>query len=183
MQTEDQQIVLTGPDGAIVRRIESFRGSATFDLSPDGERLAYSITPERRTYNFGPLKVMDLTDGSVETVSSDPVLAYQWSPAGDHLLVLQAIAAADHPAFRWLVWDGSGSRLYATVTPTTSFANSYLPFWDQYSHSHRLWAPDGSAFAYAAIDENGRPSVWVQPLDADEPVRVASGDIVFWSPR
>ena len=183
-QANSQEIVVTDTEGAVLHRIGAFAGVATFELSPDGRQIAHSVTFDRETFNFGPLVVTDLNSGEEETVSQRPVLAYQWSPAGDVLLYLEAEDGIDHPRFRWAVWDGEVSTEYAMVTPTTSFATSYLPFWDQYSRSHTLWAPDGSAFTYAGLDEQGEPAVWVQTIGSDSgPRRIASGDVVFWSPQ
>jgi Tol biopolymer transport system component len=183
-QSNGQEIVVADTAGAIQHGVKTFAGVATFELSPDGRQIAYSITLDRNTFNFGPLMVTDLDSGDETTVSQKPVLAYQWSPAGDALLYLAAEGGIDHPAFRWVVWDGESSTQHATVTPTPSFSTAYLPFWDQYSRSHSVWAPDGSAFAYTGLTEAGDSAVWVQTVDGDaEPSQVALGDVVFWSPR
>ena len=182
-QSNGQEIVVTDTAGAILHGIGPFAGVATFELSPDGQQIAHSETLNRDTFNFGPLVVTDLKSGNEQLVSRQAVLAYQWSPAGDALLYLATDGGIDHPTFRWVVWDGESSTAYSPVTLTPSFANSYLPFWDQYSRSHTMWAPDGSAFAYAGLTAAGDPVVWVQVLGGDaEPSQVASGDVVFWSP-
>jgi TolB protein len=183
-QTNGQEIVVADTEGAILHRIGPFVGVATFELDPQGKRIAHSVTPDRTTLNFGPLLVTDLDSGESTAVSPEPVVAYQWSPAGDLLLYLAAERGTDHPAFRWAVWDGESSTEYGLMTPTPIFASSYLPFWDQYSRSHTLWAPDGSAFAYSGPDDQGEPAIWVQSLGADTvPRNVAYGDVVFWSPK
>ena len=182
-QTNGQEIVVTDTAGAILHRLGAFAGLASFELSPDGTQIAHSVTLDRDTFNFGPLAVTDLASGGEQTVSRHPVLAFQWSPVRDLLLYLAAEEGIDHPSFRWVVWDGETSTEYARVVPTTNFATSYLPFWDQYARSHTLWAPDGSAFSYSGLDEQGRPAVFVQTLEGDSgPSRIASGDVVFWSP-
>jgi TolB protein len=181
-QSGGQEIVIAEPGGAILHRLGAFSGVATFDLNPEGSLLAHSFTVDRTVFNFGPLVVTDLESGNETMVSQNPVLAFQWSPAGDALLYLGSRGGADHPTFRWLVWDGATSTEYAVVTPTPAFATSYLPFWDQYSRSHTVWAPDGSAFAYSGLDEEGEPTIWVQIVGAAEPTEVAQGDVVFWSP-
>ncbi|MDH5615107.1 MAG: hypothetical protein OEY62_01020 [Acidimicrobiia bacterium] len=182
-QTSGQEIVVTDTGGSILHEIGPFAGVTTFELSPDGQQIAHSATVDRNTFNFGPLFVTDLESGDEKTVTTEPVLAYQWSPTGDALLYLAADGGTDLPTFRWAIWDGATSTSYGSVTPTPSFATSYLPFWDQYSRSHRMWAPDGSAFTYSGLTETGEPAVWVQAIEGDpEPSQVASGDLVFWSP-
>ena len=181
-QINGQEIVVADPEGTVLHLVTAFVGVATFDLSPDGHQLAHSVTLDRDTFNFGPLTVTDLDSGEEETVSEQPVLAYQWSPAGDRLLYLATEESIDHPTFRWFVWDGESSTRYAPVTPTTIFATAYLPFWDQYARSHTLWAPDGSAFAYTGLNQEGDPTVWVQPIGDSDPEPITTGDVAFWSP-
>jgi TolB protein len=183
-QANGQEIVITDTDGAILHRVGPFAGVATFELDPGGRRIAHSDTLNRSSFNFGPLLVTDIDTGESTTISQEPVLAYQWSPTGDSLLYLATEGGIDHPAFRWTIWNGENSTEYGVTALTTIFASSYLPFWDQYSRSHTLWAPDGSAFAYSGPDENGDPAIWVQVIDADRvPENVAAGDVVFWSPK
>ena len=182
-QSSGQEIVIADIAGNVLQAFGVFSGVATFELSPDGSRIAHSATLDRTAFNFGPLVVTDVESGEATTVSQEPVLAFQWSPSGTALLYLASEGGIDHPTFRWAVWDGSTSQMYARVNPTPAFATSYLPFWDQYSRSHMLWAPDGSAFAYSGLTETGDATVWVQRVqDGAEPEAVATGDIVFWSP-
>ncbi len=182
-QSNGQEIVIADTDGAILKGFGAFSGVATFELSPDGMQIAHSATLERTAFNFGPLVVTDVESGEATTVSQEPVMAFQWSPSGATLLYLASEDGVDHPTFRWAVWDGASSHMYARVNPTTAFATSYLPFWDQYSRSHTLWAPDGSAFAYSGIAETGDSTIWVQRVGGEaDPEAVASGDVVFWSP-
>ena len=182
-QSNGQEIVIADTGGVILRGFGTFAGVATFELSPDGQQIAHSVTLDRKTFNFGPLVITDIDSGDETTVSQQPVLAFQWSPTGEALLYLASEGGIDHPSFRWAVWDGTSSTEYAMVTPTPTFAGSYLPFWDQYSRSHSLWAPDGSAFVYSGLNEAGDSTVWVQRVGGEpEPQEVASGDVVFWSP-
>jgi WD40 repeat protein len=181
-QSNGQEIVIADSAGTVLRGFGTYAGVATFELSPDGSQIAHSVTLDRNTFNFGPLVVTDLESGEETTVSQSPVLAFLWSPTGDALLYLGSEGGIDHPTFRWAVWDGTSSTEYAGVVPTSAFATSYLPFWDQYARSHTLWAPDGSAFAYSGLNAADEPTIWVQKVGADEPTEVASGDVVFWSP-
>ena len=182
LQSNGQEIVIADTGGSVLRGFGAFSGVASFELSPDGSRIAHSITLDRTTFNFGPLVVTDLDSGAETMVSQSPVLAFQWSPTGEALLYLGSEGGIDHPTFRWAIWDGTSSTEYAGVVPTAAFAGSYLPFWDQYARSHTLWAPDGSAFAYSGLNEADEPTIWVQKVGAVEPTEVASGDVVFWSP-
>ena len=66
--------------------------------------------------------------------------------------------------------------------PSQEFFNSYVPFADQYERSSTWWSPDSRAIVFAgAID--GEEGVWVDLVDDERgAVRVADGDIAFWSP-
>jgi TolB protein len=46
-----------------------------------------------------------------------------------------------------------------------------------------LWAPDGSAFAYAGTNEAGETGVWIQPaVEGVDPVLLGAGVFASWSP-
>lgn len=77
------------------------------------------------------------------------------------------------------MWRDGAIRDYAPYTPTAIFVSQYLPFWGQYVRSIHSWAPDGSAFTYAAATESG-DSVFIQRLSADEPEAVGPGSISQW---
>jgi hypothetical protein len=52
----------------------------------------------------------------------------------------------------------------------------------QYAQSMSLWSPDGSAFAYPGISEDGQEGIWIQSARPDRaPVLVADGDFVACS--
>jgi hypothetical protein len=58
----------------------------------------------------------------------------------------------------------------------------YAPFFTQYAQSTTPWAPDASAFAYPVQDPSGRGLIVVQEVGG-EPIPVAEGVYVTWSPR
>mmetsp|Transcript_38254 Transcript_38254/g.61983 ORF Transcript_38254/g.61983 Transcript_38254/m.61983 type:complete len:121 (+) Transcript_38254:328-690(+) len=82
---------------------------------------------------------------------------------------------------------------FSNFTPSRLLMRHYIPFFDQYSQSMSIWAPDSSAFVYAGnaeSDANGTPSsVWVQKMpisDTEEspaPLSLGEGDFAAWSPR
>ncbi|KAL4433073.1 hypothetical protein ABPG77_006500 [Micractinium sp. CCAP 211/92] len=159
------------------------------------------------------------------------VQALQWSPDGRRLLFLvrrsgggmPMVALSKRPHYRWMVYDvccggqGDDDGRLGSVTqclpfnPTLEFLDRYLPFFDQYSRSLRLWSPDSCAFCFCARGQpavgevSEEPSVHVQPVprlgpaaadaasgsgdvgatlalaEAPLPVRVAHGTFASWS--
>lgn len=158
-----------------------FEGAISFVVSPDGTRLAFQVVAGRD--DVGPLSVADLRTGETERVAQGFLPAFYWSPAGDRLLYLVPEIEQDRVWFRWGVWDGASSFTTSRFYPSLVLRRDYLPFFEQYAQSMSLWAPDGSAFAYAGSDESGTEGIWVQPArDGAEPVLVADGVFVAWSP-
>ncbi len=124
------------------------------------------------------LVVINTTTGELTPVTDTQVIAFFWDPAGRQLLVLDA---ADR-ALRWSIWaDGELTEL-SQFLPSRSFVQSYLPFFGQYALSTTMWAPDGSAFAFAGLID-GEGGIWVQQAAGGDPVKVSEGRWVMWSPR
>ena len=66
----------------------------------------------------------------------------------------------------------------------------WLSYFDQYSHSHGVWSPDGLHLVFAGRipepDDTVRTQDQVIVLDADgfaEPRAIAEGTVAFWSWR
>jgi TolB protein len=180
------QLVLADASGAVEQVITFFQGDVrtAFSLSPSGNLVAYTETDAPVSVNsFGPLFLADLVTDEFEQLSVDPVIAFFWSPAGDHLLFMSAAFEGRQPWLRLHLWDGQQTRDLGRYIPSGIFFNQYLPFSDQYAQNMRFWAPDGSAFVYTGEGENGRRGVWVRHLDASEPRFVTEGVLASWSPR
>ncbi|HXF62179.1 MAG TPA: hypothetical protein VNK95_11210 [Caldilineaceae bacterium] len=181
---EGQRLVITDLIDGATTEITDFSDRISFTLSPSGDRLAYVITPANiGTAAFGPLYVVDLETLGTRELSALPVLAFFWSPDGAKLAYLAADESGETPMLRWYVWDGARSRAYAAMTPTRTYLQGYLAFFDQYAQSTTMWSPDSTAFAYAAVDAELGSSIWVQRLDGDEPERIGRGVYVAWSPH
>lgn len=87
------------------------------------------------------------------------------------------------PEARWRVWERGEHITFEEFTPSLTSLGSYFPFWDQYARSLTLWAPDGGAFVYSALDtETGIASVYVQPVEGGaEPLLIGEGEWASWS--
>ena len=162
-------------------------GTAAFTVDPTGARAAY-LEPTVGD-GEGGLRVVELATGTVETVTTEAVVAWEWSPDGNRL-VWTGLDRADAANLAKLhVWDREvGGEISATPAyrPSELTTSAYLPFFTQYAVSHTSWAPDSSAFAFAG-SINGDIGIWVHAIGNDgvggvDAARVAVGDVAFWSP-
>jgi TolB protein len=133
--------------------------------------------------SFGPLFVFERETGQFEQLSTEPVIAFFWSPVGDRLLMMRAEFVDQQLWFRLAVWDGESTQELGRFIPSALFLNQVLPFADQYAQSMRFWAPDGSAFVYAGAGEDGRQGIWIQQLSVAKPALVSEGLLASWSPQ
>ena len=90
----------------------------------------------------------------------------------------------------WVVdLDRDDDRLVLTFEPVDIFINQFLPFFDQYAKSHRIWSPDSNALVLPMMraGENGlraaRIVVVSTAADYPEPVSIGDGDMAAWSTR
>lgn len=180
-----QRLIVTNVTGQELTELTDFAGRISFSLSPDNAQLAYVVTEATmQSSTLGPLYVVDVETQRTREITPNPVLAFFWSPAGDKLAYLGLEFVAGRLGLRWYVWDGRTSTPYAGFLPTQTFLENYLPFFDQYAQSQRVWASDGSAFVFTGTLADGRSGVWVQPLAPDAaPVAMGSGVFAVWSPR
>ncbi|MCS6848918.1 MAG: hypothetical protein RMN52_14530 [Anaerolineae bacterium] len=77
-------------------------------------------------------------------------------------------------------------RLITTFEPAETFVNHFLPFFDQYALSHRIWSPDSDAIVLpiAKHDQGeARTVVYVVPMlrRGGPPRPIAEGSMAFWS--
>ncbi|MGH2671460.1 MAG: TolB family protein [Actinomycetota bacterium] len=164
------------------RELVRFEGAITFVVSHDGSRVAFQVVAGQD--DVSPLSVLDRETGAVERVATGFVPAFFWNPEGDRLLFLLPEPDPDRVWFRWGLWDGESTFGTSRFYPSLVFGRDYLSFFEQYAQSMSLWAPDGSAFAYAGYNESGEEGIWVQPAQLErEPSLVKDGVFATWSPR
>lgn len=173
-----QEIISLDLASGVATTLLEYVTQTAFDLSPDGTRLAYTLSPTAGQSFIGPLLVVDLATGRTTPVTDEPVLGFEWSP--DSSAVAYISANRDNE-LHWGVWQDGTLTTYAPQAPTALFFLEYLPFWSQYARSLTLWAPDSSAFVYPVQADGGDQEIWVQPLDADEPTFVSPGSFAGWS--
>lgn len=81
----------------------------------------------------------------------------------------------------WSVEVATGRRQkLATFEPAPHFINQFLPFFDQYALSHRLWSPGSDALIIPA--SQGRTAqIIIIPADGGPAQPIAEGSMAFWS--
>lgn len=177
---DGQRLVVHDVGARTGRPLVPFAELLTFVVSPDGERIAFQVIEEAGSL---PLSVIEVGTGETVEVTDAPTAAYFWSPDGERLLYLDPDPVEGQLWYRWGVWDGRSSFTTPRFVPSLRLAREYLSFFEQYAQSMTLWSPDGSAFAYPGMNEDGEQGIWVQSARPDRaPVLVAEGDFVAWSP-
>lgn len=152
-------------------------------LNGTGDRLAVVETPDYVNANaFGPLYVYELDRQTVQTVTTEPVMAAFWSPDGRRLLFWEADLGSSQLALRLRVWEEGRVVDLDRIVPSNTLLRHYLPFSDQYALSHRFWSPDSRYIVYPAQDDQGRGALYLHGTEPDsEPVFLAYGELAFWS--
>jgi TolB protein len=180
-----QRLILADTQGLNPTELTNYSESIAFSLNAGGDQIAYVVTPRgMSTAAFGPLYVVNAAGNRTVELSARPVLAFFWSPDGEKLAYLEIDDSSETVQLRWVVWDGQRKQTFSSVSPTRTFLQSYLAFFDQYARSMTIWSPDSSAFAYAANAPGGNgPHIYVQELAADAPTEIGRGVFVSWSPR
>jgi TolB protein len=147
---------------------------------------------------------MDAATGEVRVLSDEPIIAFFWSPDGRYLAALSVARNGEGdinaqagkeragklglqqnlPRLRLLVYNVAAEegRLLFSFVPTFTFATQFLPFFDQYALSHRLWSPDSSALVLPMV-ENGRNQIFIINIVTGQKRFLADGSMPFWSPR
>jgi TolB protein len=81
----------------------------------------------------------------------------------------------------WIVdVDSQDKRLLLKFSPSVAFAHQFLPYFDQYALSHRIWSPDSDALIIPILEE-GVSHIAVVRLDREEIDVLSTGEIAFWS--
>ena len=76
----------------------------------------------------------------------------------------------------WVIdLDSLQPRLLFTFEPSDVFLSEFMPFFDQYALSHRLWSPDNKAIVIPTINEAGLDEIVVVPVDGDEHLTIGEG--------
>jgi len=204
-----ETVVVSRSDGSDEHSMPVF-GPASVAFDPSGRTVASLGATQPVSADIqiplGPIRLMDAASGKVRTLVDGTVVSFWWSPDGKMIAALR-IQPATAPApgtstepsilptdaspapaapaneVRLLFVDvASGDiRSQPVVSPAARFVDQFLPYFDQYSLSHEIWAPDSSSILLPEIEADGTTHVAVRYVDDRPPVAIP-GDIAFWSP-
>ena len=200
-------VLRSAPDapGEPVEREVRHVGLTALAFSPVDDVLALMRPPEDAPFIFGSIMLLDAESGLLEPLVDDTAIAFFWSPDGSRIAYLSiasseggriASAGAELVALRneppqqgplllslrvAEVASGEISDL-GTFLPSRMFVQQFLPFFDQYALSHRIWSPDSRALVFPILDDVGNSQVTVVTLDGARRV-VGQGEGPFWNVR
>ena len=209
--SERGRVVLTDTPGGernadTVREVPH-QGLVALSWSPTEDVLALMSPNVAAPHTYGPIRLLDAQTGDLTTLIEETAIAFFWSPDGSKIAYLAPLAGDDgggsvtdsgaafgavkvsaQPRAPLLlnlsvvdVVSGQSERL-TTFAPSPLFVGQFLPFFDQYALSHRLWSPASDALALPMLAGDGvTPQIVVVPLQG-EPQPIAPGDMPSWSP-
>ncbi len=187
------------------RKIHEQAGSLALSWSPAKDQIAFTNGAVNAHPYWGPLHLLDITTGETRFLSTQTVLAFFWSPDGRSIAFItlgrdegdESINAFAPDKARRVgrigetpvqqqgrgfltlsvvdVETGNGLRLL-DFEPTAAYISQFLPFFDQYSLSHRIWSPDSTKLVLPVREETGN-AIMVVSAHGGRPHRLADGDI------
>jgi hypothetical protein len=199
----EDAVVVAARDGSGEQSMPVY-GAAALDFGPDDDTLASigAIRPPAAPLPIpvGPLRLIDAGSGVTRTLIEGAVVSFAWSPDGTTIAAIRVVPAADgstvssaspatSPApvaeteVRLTFVDVASGRIRSdpVVVPGPRYIDALMTYFDQYSLSHRLWAPDSSSILLPQIDAAGTTRVDVFFPDGEPPISI-DGEIGFWSP-
>lgn len=205
-QVDDGRFLVAVEDRSGGQRITvPHTGIAALGWSPAAPQLAWTSPRSDQLIAAGPLRLLNAETGETKTLVQDTVFAFFWSPDGGSIAYLTLAGdAADPGAARYDgraallqsqqtqhsrlslrlgvvdVTNGQQRQLY-TFRPSPVFLSQFLPFFDQYALSHRLWSPASDAIVLPMLEDGGASGIYVIALETGEATRIADGTMAFWS--
>lgn len=185
-------------------------GAVALSWSPLRNLLAFSSPMIEARNWFGPLRLLHTETGIERVLVEEPVIAFFWSPDSQRIayFTIGAIEqtrpsgsgytngsyrnATLPPVYEQTreqrlilklgcVHISSGrQQTLLEFAPVELFTQQFLPFFDQYALSHRIWSPDSSALLIPVLDHEN-PILTLAYVDGRPARQIADGVIGFWS--
>ena len=200
-EQDESQLVIQDSEGNL-RFVEPHLGQVAMNWSPVDDLLAYTSPTLDSPAFYGPLRLVDAETGESRALSRELIFAFFWAPDGRSIAYLtlperssggvqaavpekgRLMVKVQHPRLQMDLWivdveSGYPHRLF-TFEPTNTFTTRFLPYFDQFALSHRIWSPLSDALVLPIADGD-TPRIVVVPVDGRIPRPVAEGSIAFWS--
>lgn len=205
LNNENGSELVVQNDQGITQFSEPHDGQVALTWSPTEDLLAYSSPPIDSIHSYGPLRLVNPKTGARQSLTEAFVLAFFWSPDGRKIAYLSlslqpndSIQAVSYTTNRpsgvvgvaqrgelmielWVVDVKTAEKQHlATFLPSNIFLSQFLPFFDQYALSHRLWSPTGDAMVMPMV-EGGESHLAIVHVESGEVDILTDGEIGFWS--
>ncbi|MEO5940896.1 MAG: hypothetical protein ABIZ72_07915 [Candidatus Limnocylindrales bacterium] len=203
------QLVVAARDGSGEHSVAVFGATAAV-FDPRGATLG-AIGPDQpgaiaMAFPIGPLRLIEAASGTVRTLIDGTVVGFFWSPDGKTIAALRLQAGGSQVARAGVGSLAAGSPVPPTLPPdpdlhlvfvsvadgavrsdrviklASHFVNQFLPYFDQYALSHRVWSPDSSSILLPITDQTGTDQLAVLPAAGGEASLTIPGQSGFWSP-
>ena len=201
---QSASIVVEARDGS-VRHHADVLGPSALGWSPAGDQLAYIAPAEAIGLPVGSLRLIEADTGTTRPLLDGLVVAYFWAPDARTIAVLR-VAVPDEDSVAAIpaiaptegrpTAEGDGlslglvfvdvatgsTRSKRLVRVSDLFVGQFLPFFDQYALSHRVWSPASEAIVLPLVDDRGAVHITTLPSDGSESRAIVDGVAAFWSP-
>ena len=192
---DQNNLMVASPIGSGTQVLAQVGAKSAFLWSPSAELIAIVDSPDPTLAYFTELRLVSPTGDQETILAKEPILAFFWSPDGQRIAYV-ALNEASLPQLTWKIIDirGGESHELTQFLPSPLF-QVLLIFFDQYAHSHSIWAPDSSQILFVGrlsgqeeITDNGAgadPDIVYTVNVVGDPVTTSlgSGHIATWSWR
>ncbi|MFZ4828207.1 MAG: hypothetical protein ACOYLB_12715 [Phototrophicaceae bacterium] len=152
-------VILDGDERTYLAR--GIEGLMSYAWNATAEYVAFTDN------DLGGLYVIDTASSEKATFVDERVLAFFWSPNGEHLAYVtfgvddkdtnaRKVSLQVAPVMTWHVYHVLEDRSESLANFLPSSDMMYLlPYFDQFAHSHSLWSADSRYLVYGETTPNG----------------------------